>query len=86
MTAMEGAPNLEQLTDEQLEQMGLTREQLKENMAAMQEREKIAPAVGDEAPDFEIKRLDADGKLTDERVRLSDMRGKPVALIFGSYT
>lgn len=86
MTTMEGAPNLEQLTDEQLEQMGLTREQLKENIAIMQEREKTAPAVGDEAPDFEIKRLDAGGKLTDERVRLSDMRGKPVALIFGSYT
>ncbi len=86
MTAMEGAPNLEQLTDEQLEQMGLTREQLKEMHAQMLEREKTAPAVGDEAPDFEIKRLDESGRLTDERVRLSDMRGKPVALIFGSYT
>ena len=86
MTAMEGAPNLEQLTDEQLEQMGLTREELKENLAQMEEREKIAPVIGDEAPDFSIKRLDANGKLTDERVRLSELRGKPVALIFGSYT
>jgi hypothetical protein len=86
MTASEGAPNLEQLTDEQLEMMGLTREELKEQLATMEEREKIAPVVGDEAPDFEIKRLDADGKLTGERVRLSDMRGKPVALAFGSYT
>ena len=86
MTAMEGAPNLEHLTDEQLEMMGLTREELKENLATMQEREKTAPVVGDEAPDFEIKRLDENGKLTDERVRLSDLRGKPVALAFGSYT
>ena len=86
MTAMEGAPNLEHLTEEQWEQMGLTPEEFKENIAKMEEREKTAPAVGDEAPDFEIKRLDAGGKLTDERVHLSDLRGRPVALIFGSYT
>ena len=86
MTVADGAPNMEQLTDEQLEMMGLTREELKEQLATMEEREKIAPIVGDEAPDFDIKRLDKNGKLTDERVRLSDLRGKPVALAFGSYT
>jgi len=38
--------------------------------------------VGDEAPDFELRRLH-----TEERVRLSSFRGsKPVLLIFGSYT
>ena len=46
------------------------------------DRETKAPAVGDEAPDFELPRLDGDGN-----VRLSAFRGrKPVALIFGSYT
>ncbi len=86
MSEQAGIPNLENLTDEQWEQMGLTPEEFKENIAKMQEREKLAPAVGDVAPDFEIKRLSSSGKPTDELVRLSDMRGTPVALIFGSYT
>jgi peroxiredoxin len=39
-------------------------------------------AVGDEAFDFELPRLDGSGA-----VRLSDFAGeRPVALIFGSYT
>jgi hypothetical protein len=83
---MEGAPNLENLTEEQWEQMGLTPEEFRENVARMEEREKTAPVVGDMAPEFEIKRLGKGGKPTGGRVRLSDFRGKPVALVFGSYT
>jgi hypothetical protein len=46
------------------------------------QRETHAPAVGTEAPDFELLRLGSD-----ERVRLSSFRNrKPVALIFGSFT
>ncbi len=46
------------------------------------ERETLAPAIGAEAPDFTLPRLDST-----EQVRLSSFRGsKPVALIFGSYT
>jgi hypothetical protein len=46
------------------------------------ERETLAPAVGADAPDFELPRLGAG-----DQVRLSTFRGrKPVALIFGSYT
>ena len=38
--------------------------------------------VGDEAPDFELKRLHGEGA-----VKLSDFKGKkPVFVIFGSYT
>ena len=40
-----------------------------------------APKVGDLAPDFEMSAARGDG-----RVRLSSMRGRPVALIFGSFT
>ena len=48
----------------------------------MEARERTAPRVGDLAPDFSLRRLDADGS-----VQLADFRGKrPVALIFGSYT
>jgi len=47
-----------------------------------------APEVGAEAPDFELVRLTTEGEpgAEAERVRLSDLQGKPVALIFGSYT
>src|SRR5258705_12650990 len=45
-------------------------------------RETKAPAIGEEAPDFELP-LRGSGK----RVRLTSFRGRwPVALIFGSYT
>ena len=45
-------------------------------------RDEMGPAVGDTPPDFFLKRMGSD-----ERVRLSDFKGKrPVGLIFGSYT
>jgi hypothetical protein len=51
-------------------------------MQFLAERETLAPAVGADAPDFELPRLGSA-----DRVRLSQFRGrKPVALIFGSYT
>jgi hypothetical protein len=83
---MEGAPDLENLTAEQWEQIGLTPDEFRANIARMEEREKTAPKVGDVAPAFDIKRLGKGGTPTGERMRLSDFRGKPVALIFGSYT
>ncbi len=44
-------------------------------------REARAPQPGSPAPDFELSRLEGEG-----RVRLSGQRGRPVGLIFGSYT
>lgn len=50
------------------------------------------PNVGDDAPDFELPMMVNDGdfyrlKLSGEKVRLSDSKGKkPVVLIFGSFT
>ena len=57
------------------------REAMREHRDQMQKRPP-APEVGSEAPDFDLAVLDADGR----RVRLRDLRGKPVGLIFGSYT
>jgi peroxiredoxin len=37
--------------------------------------------VGDQAPDFTLPRSDKSGE-----VELSTLRGKPVVLVFGSYT
>jgi peroxiredoxin len=46
------------------------------------ERDERGPALGETAPDFTLKQVGSD-----ERVSLSGFRGKrPVGLIFGSYT
>ena len=60
----------------------MTGEKLAAVLALMKRREELTPGVGDEAPDFDLPVLHGDG----ERVRLQDLRGRPVALIFGSYT
>lgn len=49
-------------------------------------RQARVPEVGKPAPDFEIDVLDRARKRTGETVRLSALRGQPVALLFGSYT
>ncbi len=67
-------------------QMNITRERFLEIRAQLEEREKRAPAVGSLAPDFELERLSAEGQRTGQSERLSDCRGRPVALVFGSYT
>ena len=49
--------------------------------AAREAREAAAPKVGEPAPDFNLGRLGQG-----QRVSLSAHRGRPVGLIFGSYT
>ena len=66
--------------------MMLNREDYTAMRDARVEREKLAPRIGDMAPDFTIERLSADGKRGGETFQLSQNRGRPVALIFGSYT
>lgn len=41
---------------------------------------------GTPAPDFSAHRLDADGAVSSGLLTLSDLRGRPSALIFGCYT
>ena len=50
--------------------------------ALLRARNEMGPAEGTVAPDFDLPLLGGDGK----RVRLSKLRERPVALIFGSYT
>ncbi len=57
------------------------RERMHKHFAYMRQRPS-APDVGSEAPDFNLAVLKGDG----DRVRLKDHRGKPVGLIFGSFT
>jgi len=56
------------------------------HMAEEKAREAQVPQVGSVAPDFVADVLDRGRKRTGEQVRLSDLRGAPVGLIFGSYT
>jgi len=50
------------------------------------ERQSEVPQPSDMAPDFELDLLNKDRKRTGDTVRLTALRGKPVALMFGSYT
>ena len=54
--------------------------------AHQQARQADVPQPGSEAPDFELDILDREHIRTGEAVRLSSLHGKPVALLFGSYT
>lgn len=49
-------------------------------------RQDRVPEVGQPAPEFEAELLDPDHARSGKTVKLSDLRGKPVALVFGSYT
>ena len=49
-------------------------------------RDKRVPKVGSIAPDFNIEKLDKKGQRTGEMFQLSSTRGKPVAIVFGSFT
>ena len=78
--------DFDKLPDEMFEKMGTTREEFQETRRLMEERDSKTPPAGSLAPDFEIEQLSPDGKRTGETFRLSSTRGRPVALVFGSYT
>ena len=65
---------------------GISKEEFDTYMIAKAEWDKGAPEIGSEAPDFEAERLDARGRRTGEMFTLSSTRGRPVALVMGSYT
>ena len=69
-----------------LEISDMTGDEFDAMMAREKGREPRVPAVGDMAPDFTAERLDRQRRRTGEFVTLSKLRGRPVALAFGSYT
>ena len=74
-------------SDEWFKKRGKTREQLRSFIEnRITQDQKLSPKVGQSAPDFEAEKLDRNGKRTGEIVRLSNYFGKPIGLIFGSYT
>ena len=56
------------------------------HMAGEKAREAIVPKVGTAAPDFVADVLGPDRTRTGEQVHLSDLHGKPVGIVFCSYT
>lgn len=67
-----------------------TREMTPESLRTFMEqrvlRDERSPKIGEDAPDLELELLTGAGGRTGETVTLSGYFGKPVALIFGSYT
>ena len=64
----------------------ITEEEFDAHMAFQNARQAAVPQPGAPAPDFELDVLDRDRMRTGASIRLSALHGKPVALIFGSYT
>ncbi|MBI2315472.1 MAG: hypothetical protein HYY28_16275 [Betaproteobacteria bacterium] len=56
------------------------------HQAEQRARQVRVPQPGTEAPDFELDVLVRGRGRSGEKVRLSSLRGRPVGLIFGSYT
>ena len=69
-----------------LEISKIGREELDAHMEEEKAREAQVPQVGSEAPDFVAELLGPNRQRTGDQVRLSDLRGKPVGIAFGSYT
>ena len=77
---------MDQLTAEEWEAVGFSRTQFEDRLGDRLARDKLSPAVGSRAPDFQLEVLSSDGKRTGTLLRLSSLFGKPIGLVFGSYT
>jgi hypothetical protein len=74
------------LPEDRWDSLMMTRPEYELMVQERSERDKRAPKVGELAPDFEIERLSSKGQRTGEMFRLSQALGRPIGLIFGSYT
>jgi hypothetical protein len=81
-----GFPKREEIPAEIWREMNISPEDYARVSAFVAEREKTAPVPGSSAPDFDLERLAPEGGRGGGRIRLADLRGRPVALVFGSYT
>lgn len=77
---------LDEMSDEELEFRGWNRQELIERWEKRLTQDLTTPAPGQNAPDFELELLGDTGKRSGDMLKLSSLRGKPVGLIFGSYT
>jgi hypothetical protein len=80
------AMDMSEKRDVWLEISDITEAEFENHIATQMAREATVPRVGAQAPDFVADVLDRHRQRTGEQVRLRDLRGKPVGIIFGSYT
>ena len=69
-----------------LKDWNISKEEWVEYVQGRIRRDIGAPKKGDIAPDFSVEKLNGDGKRSGEMFNLSSLFGKPIALLFGSYT
>jgi len=74
------------ISADELEFRGWTRDSMRAGYQRRLEADRKAPQPGDPAPDFTLELLSPSGPRTGEPLSLSSLRGKPVGLIFGSFT
>lgn len=79
-------PRPDELPPERWRQAMQTRDEYEAMVRERSARDRLAPKVGEPAPDFVAEHLSADGSRTGKLFRLSTALGKPLALVFGSYT
>ena len=76
----------EQFRQKCIEISVLSAEEFDDLRSGQMERQVYVPKVGTVAPDFKIDVLDKTRKRTGDQLQLSSLRGRPVGLIFGSWT
>ena len=76
----------DELTAERWARLMMSRDEYASMVKERAERDQSAPTVGSAAPDFAAHRLAPDGSMTGAQFRLSEALGRPIGLIFGSYT
>jgi hypothetical protein len=81
-----GGKTREQMREEWIAISDMTADEFDALQATYQARAQGMPMPGEIAPDFTVDVMDTGQKRTGESKSLSDFRGKPVGLIFGSYT
>ena len=74
------------ISDEELAFRGWTRDGMRAGFERRLQADEQSPQPGDLAPDFTLELLSPTGARTGEPLALSSLRGKPVGLIFGSFT
>ena len=77
---------MENLTAKEWEDSGFTRAQFEDRWRARLERDRFSPKTGSAAPDFILEVLTSEGKRSGELFQLSSLFGRPIGLVFGSYT
>ena len=77
---------MENLTDKEWEEAGFTRVQFEDRWRARLERDEFSPETGSPAPDFILEVLTTEGERSGDLFQLSSLFGRPIGLVFGSYT